>query len=386
MKSSDCEMIVKWRMGAAYDAPILNWRDRRLNFDSDGALSFDNAGAIRIDQSGVFLSTAPGRQNYNPLRRTRLVEFAEDLFKSRKGRPEPLSAFAAMQDARLFPSVEYIGPPTDAVCAQISYARTVPSYWRSRTEVILWPLAFSYRYWKLPDDTPAPWDGRSSELFWRGQTTGMSYVFDEETRPILTGSRSHRNWLMTFLTTEAAEDEDMFEAWAPSYQRLQAVSLCRDIPGADVRFVPMYNDDRKPMEVAAKYLGDDILADRLDREAYRVTQQSYKYILTLPGNDVPSSLRPDLLSGSCMLMPRPFWECDWFYGLTPDVHYIPLRADLADLEERLQWCRDNDAHCKEVAAAARAFALERFEPSIEFAVQARIAERLAQQTIPLPAA
>ena len=102
-------------MGAAYDAPILNWRDRRLNFDSDGALSFDNAGAIRIDQSGVFLSTAPGRQNYNPLRRTRLVEFAEDLFKSRKGRPEPLSAFAAMQDARLFPSVEYIGMPYDHI-------------------------------------------------------------------------------------------------------------------------------------------------------------------------------------------------------------------------------------------------------------------------------
>jgi hypothetical protein len=87
-----------------------------------------------------------------------------------------------------------------------------------------------------------------------------------------------------------------------------------------------------------------------------------------------------------MLMPRPFWESDWFFGLRPDVHYIPLRADLADLEERLEWCRDNDRHCKEVAAAARAFALERFEPSIEFDVQNRIAERMARQTIPMPAA
>lgn len=386
MTSDTVEAIVRWRMGAAYDAPILNWRDRRLNFDHDAALSFDNAGAIRIDESGLFLCTAPGRQNYNPLKRTRLVEIAEDVYKARKDAPEPLSAFAAMQDARLFPSVEYVGPPVDAVCAQLSYARTVEPHWRSRTEVVLWPLAFSYRHWKLPVREPVPWERRRPELFWRGQTTGMSYVLEEEARPILTGIRSHRHWLMTFLTAEAAKDEEVFAVWAPSYQRLHAVSLCRSIPGTDVRFVPMYNGDRTQMEVAAKYLGKDILSERLDPDAYWAAQQACKYVLTLPGNDVPTSLRNDLLSGCVILMPRPFWENDWFYGLTPGLHYIPLRADLADLEERLEWCRNNDAHCREVAAAARAFALERFEPAIEFAVQKRIAERLARQTQEAPAA
>lgn len=386
MTSSAIETIVKWRMGAAYDAPILNWRDRRLNFDHDAALSFDNAGAIRIDERGLFLCTAPGRQNYNPLKRTRLVEIAEDLFKARTGASEPLGAFAAMQDARLFPSVEYVGPPVDAVCAQLSYARTVEPFWRSRTEVILWPLAFSYRHWKLPDRVPAPWDQRRPHLFWRGQTTGMSYLLEEEARPVLTGIRSHRNWLMTFLTAEAAENEEMFDLWAPSYQRLQAVSLCRSIPGTDVRFVPMYNEDRSQIEIVARYLGRDVLSERLDKEAHWAAQQASKYVLTLPGNDVPTSLRTDLLSGCVILMPRPFWENDWFFGLTPGVHYIPLRADLADLAERLAWCRDNDSACREVAAAARAFALERFEPSIEFEVQRRIAERLARQTLPMPGA
>lgn len=386
MTSSKVEEIVKWRMGAAYDSPILNWRDRRLNFDNASALFFDNAGAITIDESGLLLCTAPGRQNYDPLKRKRLIEVAEDLFKARKGTPEPFSAFAAMQDARLFPSVEYVGPPVDAVCAQLSYARTVQPHWRSRTEVILWPLAFSYRHWKLPDSVPAPWDQRRPELFWRGQPTGMSYILNEDAEPIRTGIRSHRNWLMNFLTAEAAEDEEMFDLWAPTYQRLQAVNLCQSIPGTDVRFVPMYNDDRKPMDVAAKYLGTDIVAERLDKEAHWAAQQACKYILCLPGNDVPTSLRMDLLSGGVMLMPRPFWESEWFFGLTPHVHYIPLRADLEDLEERLDWCRDNDQHCKEVAAAARAFALERFEPSIEFEVQKRITERMARQTIPIPAA
>jgi hypothetical protein len=385
LTSSMVETIVKWRMGAAYDAPILNWRDRRLNFGNASALFFDNAGAITIDESGLFVSTAPGRQNYNPLKRPRLVEIAEDLFKARMGAQEPLSAFAAMQDARLFPSVEYVGPPVDAVCAQLSYARTVQPHWRSRTEVILWPLAFSHRYWKLPDRVPTPWDQRRPELFWRGQAMGMSYVLDEDAEPILTGIRSYRKWLVYFLTEEAAEDEDVFDLWAPTYQRLHAVSMCRNIPDTDVRFVPMYNDDRKQMNIAAKYLGASILAERLDKEAHWAAQQARKYILCLPGNDIPTSLRMDLLSGGVTLMPRPFWESDWFFGLTPHVHYIPLRADLADLEERLEWCRNNDRHCKEVAEAARAFALERFEPSIEFEVQKRIVERMARQTIPIPA-
>lgn len=370
-------------MGSAYDAPLLSWRDPRLNFDYDSALFFDNAATITIDQAGVFLGTAPGRTTYDPFKRPRLIELAEDLLKARNGAGEPLAVFAAMQDARIFPSVEYVGPPTDAVCAQLSFSRTIDRYWRSRTEVILWPLAFSYRYWNLPDTTPAPWEQRRADIFWRGQAAGMSYLLEEEARPIFTGIRHHRRWLMTFLTEETANDPEAFEIWAPTYQRLLAVSLCRSIPGADVALVPLYDGDRRQMETAAKYLGNEIMSERLDGTAHWAAQQQHKYALCLAGNDIPTSLRNDLLSGCLVLMPRPFWECEWFFGLEPDVHYIPLRADLQDLEERLQWCRDNDAQCREVAAAGRAFALEHFEPSIEFRVQERVLERISRQTLPV---
>lgn len=52
-------------------------------------------------------------------------------------------------------------------------------------------------------------------------------------------------------------------------------------------------------------------------------------------------------------MKHPFRESDWFFGLLPGVHSIPIRADLADLEERLEWCRANDRHCRDSAAAAQ---------------------------------
>ena len=38
-------------------------------------------------------------------------------------------------------------------------------------------------------------------------------------------------------------------------------------------------------------------------------------------------------------------------GLQPWVHFVPLRSDLTDLEERLLWCRDNDTAAFRIALA-----------------------------------
>jgi hypothetical protein len=251
--------------------------------------------------------------------------------------------------------------------------------WRSRTEIVLWPLSYTFRHWQFPQHDLAPWEQREPRLLWRGQPSGMSYMLEAQARPILTGIRGYRRWLMYFLMAEAAADDEAYHLWAPTYQRLLAVDICRDIPATDVRFVPMWDGNTTPLDVAARYLGNGILAERVDHDELWAARQACKYLLCLAGNDWPSSLRTDLLSGCLVLMPRPFWENTWFFGLTPNVHYIPLRADLADLEERLDWCRDNDAQCREMAAAARAFALEHLEPALEFEVQRRLTDRLVEQ-------
>ena len=379
MQADIIEDIVKWRMGSAYASPILDWRDDRLNFDNAGALDRDFAGAVKVDQTGVFLCSLPGRPSSDPRKRRRVVASAEDFGNAWKGQEKPLYAIVAMQDARLFPSVEYVGPATDEKCVQFSYARTVSPQWRSHTEVVLWPLDYLFRYWKMPSFDPVPWDQRSAKILWRGQASGMSYDLGGSARPILTGIRQARTWLKDFLTIESAENADNFHAYHTTYQRLLAVSMCRQVEGADVKMIPMYDGETRPVEVAEKYLGPGLSAERIAENQFLAKQQEYKYLLSLPGNDVPSSLRTDLLTGCVTLMPEPFWECVWFYGLRPYVHYVPLRADLADLEERLEWCRDNDAQCREIAAAARAFALRYFEPSLEFKVQSRMIERVVSQ-------
>ncbi len=38
----------------------------------------------------------------------------------------------------------------------------------------------------------------------------------------------------------------------------------------------------------------------------------------------------------------------WFsHLLKPYIHYVPVKSDLSDLIEKIQWCRDNDEKCKE---------------------------------------
>ena len=370
-------------MGSAYDSPILDWRDERLNFDHPANLDGDISGGFVTEDDGFRVSAPLDRAQYSPERHKRLIDAAKDIFAAHAGRRSELSAFLAMQDARLFPSVEYLGFPLQGACVQLSYARTVLPQWRLGTEVVLWPLTNDFKWWKLPTSSPLPWSQREPKLMWRGQPTGMSYDLGLEARPILTGIRKVRRWLNGWLKDEVADNESTFRAWAGSYQRLKAVSICRNLPDTDVRLVPLFDGDRKSVEVAGKFLGTEVLSERVDLKTHLSAQQRFKYTLSLPGNDVPSSLRHDLLSGCLVLMPRPFWESSWFFGLKPDIHYIPLRADLADLEERLQWCRDNDGHCKEIAENARVFALEHFDPALDQKVQSRLVERLAQMTTPM---
>jgi len=79
----------------------------------------------------------------------------------------------------------------------------------------------------------------------------------------------------------------------------------------------------------------------------------YKYLLSLEGNDVATNLKWNLASSSVVFMPKPTAETYAMEGLlVPYVHYIPVNNDGSDLEEKLQWARENDATCKWISEQA----------------------------------
>ncbi|EEH51341.1 uncharacterized protein MICPUCDRAFT_54474 [Micromonas pusilla CCMP1545] len=41
--------------------------------------------------------------------------------------------------------------------------------------------------------------------------------------------------------------------------------------------------------------------------------------------------------------------------LTPWTHYVPVRNDLSDLREKVEWCEANDAKAREISANGAKF-------------------------------
>ena len=71
-------------------------------------------------------------------------------------------------------------------------------------------------------------------------------------------------------------------------------------------------------------------------------QLHYKFILCLEGNDVASNLKWVMSSNSIAVMPKPKFETWFMEGiLVADHHYILIKDDYSDLEEKLNFYIEN---------------------------------------------
>lgn len=71
-------------------------------------------------------------------------------------------------------------------------------------------------------------------------------------------------------------------------------------------------------------------------------QLKYRFLISVEGNDVATDLKWKLLSKSVVLMKQPT-KFTWLMEdkLIPDYHYILLKDDFSDLEEKLEWAINN---------------------------------------------
>lgn len=85
-------------------------------------------------------------------------------------------------------------------------------------------------------------------------------------------------------------------------------------------------------------------------------QLKYKYIIAMEGNDVSTGLKWMLNSNSVVIMPKPQIESWLMEGmLIPWEHYIPLNDKLDDLDKIIEWCRNNDEKCRQIAINGKEF-------------------------------
>ena len=87
----------------------------------------------------------------------------------------------------------------------------------------------------------------------------------------------------------------------------------------------------------------------------------YKFIIALEGNDVASNLKWVMSSNSIAVMTRPTCETWFMEGkLKPFYHYIEIKEDFSDVEEKLQYYIDHPEEAESIIKHAHEY-LEQFK-------------------------
>lgn len=179
-----------------------------------------------------------------------------------------------------------------------------------------------------------PWDDRKPMVFWRGSTTGQQRYTPERGNPV-------KDW-----------------AW------LQRLHLCDAASKS-------FHRHRLDIGVVGSAKGgfaqipDASLADSIRKAGFerprcgRMDFFPFRYLIDIDGNaNSWNGLFGAMLMGATVLKVRsPQNYRQWYYGkLVPWEHYIPLRSDLADFDEHLEWAFTHPAECEAMGRSIKALA------------------------------
>jgi hypothetical protein len=170
-----------------------------------------------------------------------------------------------------------------------------------------------------------PWQDRLPQAFWRGLSTGTD-----------------------------AQTVETFQA----LPRFQLCTLSREISGlrdvVDAKLTDIVQarnpEEGDKIRAMAESLG--ILTPRISQSAFL----KYRYQIDIDGNSNSWSFLLKLLMGSCVLKVSSGWRQWYYHGLRPCEHYVPVKSDLTDLDERIGWCLDNDTDAQQIAANGTKYA------------------------------
>lgn len=96
---------------------------------------------------------------------------------------------------------------------------------------------------------------------------------------------------------------------------------------------------------------------------YRSLEQQverYQYLIDIGGNGYSGRLKMIMWSGRPILLVQRRYIEYFYKDLIPYHHYIPVREDLSDLIEQIQWCRRNRAKTLEIGRNSQQFARKHF--------------------------
>ena len=129
-----------------------------------------------------------------------------------------------------------------------------------------------------------------------------------------------------------------------------------------VKFVEKYqNHQNQNIDIKFSNLCQNVINNNyiLNKLSIKEHLQS-KFIISIEGNDVATNLKWILYSNSVVIMPKPT-VCSWIMEdkLISGTHYIEIKSDYSDLEEKYKWCLNNLETCKKIAENGKIY-IEQF--------------------------
>ena len=102
----------------------------------------------------------------------------------------------------------------------------------------------------------------------------------------------------------------------------------------------------------------------------------FKYIISVEGNDKDSGLNWKLNSNSLVLMPRPR-VTSWLMETTlvPNYHYLLLKDDFSDLDQKVRWCNQHPQKCKNMVKNANTYMRQFANVAAEEALEVEVIHR-----------
>lgn len=81
-------------------------------------------------------------------------------------------------------------------------------------------------------------------------------------------------------------------------------------------------------------------------------QSTYKYMVHIDGNVAAYRLGTTLLLNVVILLVDSGSRLWFQHMMKPYVHYVPVKADLSDLIDKIRWCKSHDKECEIIASNA----------------------------------
>lgn len=129
-----------------------------------------------------------------------------------------------------------------------------------------------------------------------------------------------------------------------------------------VNFVEKYqNHQNEDIDIKFSNLCQNVIDNNYILSKLSIKEQlQSKFLISIEGNDVATNLKWILYSNSVVIMPKPT-VCSWIMEdkLISGTHYIEIKSDYSDLEEKYKWCLNNLEECKKIAENGKKY-IEQF--------------------------